>query len=67
MSETVKESQPQIMLRLHEVAQRLRKHPTTMRHPKWIARLVDLGAVKVGRDWLVPQTAVSTILNGGTK
>lgn len=56
-----------MVLRLHEVAKALRKHPTTMRHPKWIARLQGLGAVKVGRDWLVPIEAVTTILKGGIK
>jgi hypothetical protein len=67
MSEDVKieiGSSPPIMLRLHEVAMRLRKSPATLHHPKWRAALSTLGAVKVGRDWLVPESAVTTILRG---
>lgn len=65
MDESVKQVSQQKMLRLHEVAVFLRKHPGTLRHPAWIARFQKLGAVKVGRDWLIPQEAVTAILTQG--
>ena len=49
------------MLKLSEVAVRLRKSTRTLREPQWLTRL---GAIKVGRDYLVRADAVNTLLTG---
>jgi len=62
MCETPEVVKAPTMLTLAEVAPMLRKSVHTLRSSKtWIARL---GAVKVGRDWLVRYEAVLEVLEG---
>ncbi len=62
--ETIKEATGSQMRTLKEAAAELRVSHLTLRRPAWLVRL---GAVRVGRKYLVPADNITAVLTGERK